>query len=196
MSRNLPRCPDCGSFDLCSVRYGEVTVQSNEARDCRSATIDLATFGKDGPKWQCKDCGRRFGHWGVSPDDSFVQSRDEWSELIRSMLPEPVQSLKGGVLVGGEPRTVIVQVQSRHIVILEAGLECSDVTRPARVAHPFAAVKLSASPARVAELIALCHGKRIGSYRWCPKCHRRTEPERMSKGVCHGCAETFQEILH
>jgi hypothetical protein len=112
------------------------------------------------------------------------------------MLPEPVQWVKDGTLFGGDPPTVVVLVQADKIVILQGGLDCSDVTRPKHVARPFAKVELSVSATRLAELIALCHGKRIGSYRWCPKCRRRVEPERMRKGICYGCAETSLDILH
>jgi hypothetical protein len=61
--------------------------------------------------------------------------------------------------------------------------------------QPFAKMPFRTPAVRVAELIALAWGKRVSRYRWCPRCRRAAEPERMLEAVCHACAEKMLHVV-
>jgi hypothetical protein len=167
-----PRCPDCSSPN---------THRLDDAGDDRA--------------WICPDCAHRFGHRDKPYKALPVRTRDEWLELITTMLPAPVRTNERGELLGGDPVAVIVHVGDDAIHIQVAGIAWRDSHTPVLKGRPFANAPRRATAARVAELIGLAWGQRLSAYRWCPRCRRRMPPEHMLTGLCHGCASAVLGIV-
>ncbi len=143
----------------------------------------------DDPAWDCSDCGRRFGNREKPYKNLAVRSRDEWTELVKAMMPKPVQTSAEGDLLAGDPVVVIVSVEATTIRIMEAGIDWVGPHTPTTTGRPFAKVPFRTPATRVAELVASAWAKRVSRYRWCPQCRQTLEPEHMNQGnVCDGCA--------
>lgn len=173
MPPRTPRCPDCSS--------------PNARRHDDGAAGDHA--------WICPDCTRRFGHRDRPYKALPARTRNEWLELIPTMLPAPVRTNESGELLGGDPAAVIVRVDADAIHIQQARIAWPSPHRPELRGDPFATAPLRATAARVAELIGLAWGKRLSTYRWCPRCRQRMPPEHMLSGLCHGCASAVLGII-
>lgn len=144
-------------------------------------------WGND-PAWDCPECGRRFGDRDKPYKKLPERSREEWIELVKTMLPAPVLTNEADDLLAGDPVVIIVRVEATAIHIMEAGIEWSGSHSPTVKGQPFTKVPFRTPAARVAELIATAWGKRVSRYRWCPGCRRTLEPEHMVGGTCHSCA--------
>lgn len=105
------------------------------------------------------------------------------------MVPTPCTTNGVGELLGGDPVTVIVRIDDKGIHIMTAELWWEQAHVATLKGGPFSTVPLGAAAVRVAELINAASTKRLSQYRWCPLCHARNEPERMTEAVCHSCAE-------
>ncbi len=152
-------------------------------------------WGND-PAWSCSECGLRFGDRAKPHKVPKSRSRDEWIDMIRTMLPAPVHASQDGELLAGEPVVVIVRFEEKVIQIMEAGIEWSGGAHsPTLKGQPFAKVPFRTPAARVAELIAMAWGKRVSRYRWCPRCRQKAEQEHMSEAICHGCAEKVRGVV-
>jgi len=160
--------------------------------------IVLTASAKSGqyPAWECPDCGQCFGDPKKPRAKLPVRTMEEWTGLLRTMLPQPVTTNEAGELLGGAPAVVMVRVTREEIVIMEADWDWADSHRVAQKGQPFAKVPLRTSPLRVAELVAMAWGKRLSQYRWCPRCQRRHEPEFMDGAICGGCAERVLGVIH
>jgi hypothetical protein len=150
----------------------------------------------DSPAWHCPNCGRRFGHDWKSGGKVAQRTVDEWTKLIKAMLPKPVQVGEAGELQAGSPVAVIVRVEPTEIVITTAAIEWPGPHSPVRVGRPFAKVPLRTAASRVSELIARAWSKRVSEYRWCPRCEQTMEPERMTGPVCHSCATEHLGVVY
>jgi hypothetical protein len=101
------------------------------------------------------DCRNRFGNSAKPYKKLPERSRDEWIDLIKTILPAPVRANADGDLLAGDPVTVIVRVEADAIRILVARLEWQNpYPPPALKGQPFAKIPLGATTARVAELNA------------------------------------------
>lgn len=164
--------------------------------DLRDAVLLASTKSGRYPAWECPDCGQCFGDAKKPRAKIPVRTQDEWTALIRTMLPNPVKTNEAGELLGGEPATVIVQVTTDKIVIMEAGWDWANSHRVVQKGQPFAKAPLRTPPPRIAQLIAMAWGKRISQYRWCPRCQQPREPEFMDGAICGGCAEKVLGVIH
>ena len=195
MSRKPRHCAYCGSNKVRPIVYGEPTTATFEAAERGEVKIGGCVITDGIPVWDCADCRGQFGCLDSS-EYGRTRSIDEWLELVESMLPNPVRKGSTSELIGGDPAVVIVRVGAGGIEIMEAGIDWSNPSCPMTKGNPFAKVALRARATRVAELIAKAHGHRVSSYRWCPMCQGRMEPEHMLDSICQGCAEKYLGVVH
>lgn len=187
--RRPPKCPDCGSTRPRPIAYGEPDAELEEKAENGDVVLGGCCIFDDSPAWHCYGCGHRYGYREKPYKLPPARTVEEWLPLIETMLPRPVEH-KDGLMWGGEPPSVAVGIEKGKIVVRQAIIDWSNGTHdPQRRARKFATLPLRAPAARVAELIRVAHGKRLGEYRWCPRCHGTFEPEEMTEGVCHECAE-------
>jgi len=196
MSLKPPRCPDCSSIRARPFVVPSPEEQRRYRADLRDAVLEAAAKSGQYPAWECLDCGQCFGDPKKPQAKLPVRSAEEWTELVKTMLPQPVTTNEAGELLGGDPAVVIVRVTADKIVIMEAGWDWADSHRVVRKGQPFAKVPLRTPPPRVAELIALAWGKRLSQYRWCLRCQETHEPEFMDGPLCGTCAEKVLGIVH
>ena len=69
----------------------------------------------ESPAWDCPDCGRRFGDSQMSAGKVTPRTADEWRELVKTMLPKPVQVGETGELQGGSPAAVVVRIEPNEM---------------------------------------------------------------------------------
>jgi len=111
------------------------------------------------------------------------------------MVPRPCSTSDVGEILGGDPVTVIVRIDDKGIHLMTAELSWEQTHVATLKGGPFSTVTLATAAARVAELVNAASTKRLSQYRWCPRCHARNEPERMTEAVCHSCAEKVLGIV-
>lgn len=189
MPRRPPRCPDCSSASARPIIYGEPEEELGRRAERGEVVLGGCVIWGNDPAWSCRECGCRFGDMEKPHKKLPERSREEWIELIATMLPKPVRTSDAGELLGGEPVVVIVRVDTKAITIMEAGFEGDGALEQPVQGQPFAKMPLRTPAARVAELIAMAWGKRVSRYRWCPRCRLVREPEHMSEAICCACAE-------
>jgi hypothetical protein len=183
-----PRCPDCSSANARPIIYGEPEEELGRRAERGDVVLGGCVLWGNDPAWACPECGRRFGDTEKPYKKLPERSREEWVELLTTMLPKPAHVSDVGELLGGDPVVVIVRVDAKTIEIMEAGIEADGPHTPTVKGRPFANVPLRTPTARVAELIAMAWGKRVSRYRWCPRCRLVREPEHMAHGrFCDGC---------
>lgn len=187
MPRKPPPCPACGCKKVRPIVYGEPMLSTFEAAERGELIIGGCVVTEGIPLWDCPNCSCRFGCLDHCDMNREPRNTEDWLELIATMLPSPITKRQPDELVGGDPVVVLVRIDPKEIVIMEASLDTREPARPELVGAPFAKVPLRARAVRVAKLIALAHGKRLSRYRWCPMCCTTMEPEYMAETVCHGC---------
>ena len=115
---------------------------------------------------------------------------DDWTELLTTMLPQPVRTNPAGALLAGDPVLVIVRVDATALHIMHPDVRRDAQNNRVVISREFATVPLGTAAARVAELIRVAWGERISRYVWCPRCHRSSEPEDHYPGeLCDPCTE-------
>lgn len=190
-----PRCPDCSSSQVRQIVYGEPGPDLWEQAEKGLVTLGGCLLEAESPSWNCADCGNRFGTQRKRSANQQPRSQAEWMDLVETMVPAPSHRKTSGIITGGDPVTVLVRVADDGIHVLEPELVWASTSVPVERAAPFARVPLRAAATRVAELILMASSKRLSRYRWCPRCRRVREPERMLKSVCHGCAEKVLGVV-
>lgn len=196
MTRRPPRCPDCSSADARPIFYGEPPLDLDGSVERGEIALGGCVVGDNDPAWHCSGCGHRFGIRGKPDQALLARTPEEWAELVKTMLPQPVSTNEAGEVLGGAPVVVIVRVTSAEITILLASWDWVDSHRAVQKGRSFAKAPLRTPPPRIAQLIAMARGKRISQYRWCPRCQHSKEPEHMHGVVCQGCAERVLGVVH
>ncbi len=122
---------------------------------------------------------------------------ERWVELVRTMLPAPVQLDEDGTLVGGDPGEVVVRVYRDWIVVSRFAIRWNS-QRPEMAPVEAASSRLDeAQPAQVAGAIAEARAERVRTYRWCHLCREVRPPEWMDReSVCQGCAERYLGVIY
>lgn len=142
MPRQTPICPDCSSRTACPIVYGEPPLSLQGAVERGEIILGGCVLGDTDPAWSCTECGHRFGNREKPYKPVPARTANEWTELVKTMLPQPVTVNEAGELLGGKPVTVIVRVTTNKIIIMEASWDWIDSHRALQKGKPFATTPL------------------------------------------------------
>ncbi len=196
MTPKPPHCPDCSSGNARPFVVPSADEPRRHRADLQDAVLVVAATSGSYPAWECPDCGQCFGDAAKPQARLPMRTSEEWTGLVKTMLPEPVKTNEAGDLLGGDPVVVIVRITGKEIVIMEAGWDWVDSHRAVQKGQPFAKTPLRTPATRVAELITMATSRRLSRYRWCPRCNRTHQPEHMHGAMCQGCAEQVLGVVH
>jgi hypothetical protein len=176
--------------------YGELSAAPGTLAFHEETVYGGSEESSESPAWECADCKRRFGSVEHPYHENPPRSPREWTELLRTMLPSPVVERVDGELRGGDPVSVIVQIDEKEIRIMEATFKWDRPGRPQLHRIPFAVVPISDNAADVARLVMAAWAKWLSRNRWCPRCHRVVRPGYMNAGgLCDSCAAKVMDIV-
>lgn len=136
--------PDCASSTPIPIVYRKPS--QDLARQAERSIVELGgcVLSRSDPAWVCTACRRRFGNAEHPGHRLAARTPAEWAELIRVMVPKPCRTTVSGDIHGGDPVTVVVQINetSAHIMLPELAWEQTHVAT--LKSSPFAEAPLKA----------------------------------------------------
>jgi hypothetical protein len=109
------------------------------------------------------------------------------------MLPQPIRT-EEGLFIGGDPGEVAVRITSDEVAVAAYAVMWEGQS-PRLALEGWKRFPVTAQPERVASAIIKARARRLGTYRWCPRCGSVKPPEAMLDNICQDCAESAGVVL-